>query len=389
MSAVADAWKLKDAAERPSPPSARVLEFLLFAMLPLAGGIGNIPVPINEAAAVVLVGLASFRQARDATERPFWYASLMFAFLSWLTFSSLDNGDPNWRRIAHMLVFVALALSLSSGRLDRLSAVRGLGLGLGIVIVAGLANQVTPIFGTGYGGRFTGLIPDPNAAGYYLTVLGALAMSGVRSKTARYIGAAGLVLAIVLTLSRTSLLAMLIGVIWLLLRRRFTVRPAIVVLGVMAYAFASIPADLRLWGPFKTRVGSDALRERILDAEIVKVALRPWVGNGAGSSHVEVGGNTFYFHSSYLGLRNESGWIGFALFIALLALVFLALVRVPFENRHPWLEVALIALAVCALNLGEVLLELPVAVALGLAMRHVLAPDELTDVDRGTSNHVF
>jgi hypothetical protein len=53
------------------------------------------------------------------------------------------------------------------------------------------------------------------------------------------------------------------------------------------------------------------------------------------------------------------------------ALTLLALLRLPRTQRSPWNEAAVIAVAVCAVNLGEVLLELPAALALGMAACHV------------------
>jgi len=40
--------------------------------------------------------------------------------------------------------------------------------------------------------------------------------------------------------------------------------------------------------------------------------------------------------------------------------------------RNGWLEASLIALMVCAVNVGEILLELPSAIAIGMAMWHRL-----------------
>ena len=54
--------------------------------------------------------------------------------------------------------------------------------------------------------------------------------------------------------------------------------------------------------------------------------------------------------------------------------------RLDNRLRNHWYEAALIAAAVCAINLGEVLLELPTALALGMAAFHartVTADDDI------------
>ena len=96
----------------------------------------------------------------------------------------------------------------------------------------------------------------------------------------------------------------------------------------------------------------------------------PWYGNGGGTSRVLVDGQQFFFHNSYLGARNEGGWPLLIMVVLLIGLAFAGLFRAD-SRRHPrtpWLQVSLIATLVCALSLGEVLLDLPTAVAIGLAV---------------------
>jgi O-antigen ligase len=129
--------------------------------------------------------------------------------------------------------------------------------------------------------------------------------------------------------------------------------------------------SLQTFGPFSDRVGSDALRVRISKLELLQIANAPWYGYGPGTSTVEVQGQLFFFHNSYLSIHNEAGRVGQVLLIAAGALTLFALLRLPTERRNPWYEAAIIAVSVCAVNLGEVLLELPAALALGMAAHYV------------------
>ena len=103
------------------------------------------------------------------------------------------------------------------------------------------------------------------------------------------------------------------------------------------------------------------------------IAQAPWYGNGPGTSKVEVQGETFFFHNSYLALQNEGGRLAVALLVGAGIVALVGLMRLPAGSRNFWYEGALIALAVCAVNLGEVLLELPPALALGMAASTTLA----------------
>ena len=86
---------------------------------------------------------------------------------------------------------------------------------------------------------------------------------------------------------------------------------------------------------------------------------------------VEVQGQIFFFHNSYLSIHNEGGRVALLLIVVVGAAALVALLSLRPELRNPWYEAAIIAVAVCAVNLGEVLLELPAALALGMAAHYV------------------
>ncbi len=385
------AWDLPADADPARDNSGMLPDLILFTLVALPMTVPVLRLPLPEVAGIGVIGLAWLRRPTTPTPRPRWFPWLLALLWLVLAASSFLNGVDATRRLGHLAIYAGLALTLSSGRIHRLGATRGLGLGLAIAVVSGLVNWVVPVFGTGYTGRLTGLFHDPNVAGFELTVLGAVALTGARHGPRRWWGVLALVGSVVLTYSRTSLVAMFLGGVWLSVRRVGRTWMALALSGVAAFGVSSIPADLWLWGPFSGREGSDELRSRILAHEQAKLALHPWIGNGGGTSRVTLGPEqTFFFHSSYLGLRNEVGWIGLAVFVALFGLVFWRLVTVPHHLRHPWHEASLIMVAIVGLSLGEVFLELPTAIVLGLAMRHALAPTELATSDGTASpDHVF
>ena len=365
------------------------LELLLFALIPFPLTIPQVNLPLPEIAAAALIARASFRAPDRTVTRPTWFPVLLWGLWAWFVAVALVTGVDGTRRIAHLLIYVLLALCLASGRLHRLSAVRGLAVGVGLGAITGFLGGSLG-FQTGYGDRLTGLFSDPNVAGFTMIVLGSLAVAGARTGFRRWIGLVGLATAVTLTLSRTSIIAAILGIIWLVLRRLLPGRWALPVMGALSVVVVEYAADFKQWGPFSDREGSDVLRELILIQERIVLDSSPWIGRGPGTAYVNIDGDFFFFHNSYFALRAEAGWIGLAIFVALGLLLLWKLVALPTELRHPWYEASLIMTGVCAMNLGEVLLEIPAAVAIGIACRHLTKPDELLLGDpRNTPNHVL
>lgn len=394
MTPAPNAWDVRLERHVRNENHSRVIELVLFAGLCLPIAVPLLPFPLSELCGLALLGLAILRRPVLPRPLPLWFPWLLAAILALMAISALLNGVPSAqavRRLGHIGVYAGLATFLATGRLDRLSAVRGLGVGLGIVGVTGMLSLAGIAFsGQGYEGRLTGLVRDPNAVGYYFTTLGCLALTGARPGWRRQIALLGVVVVTTLTYSRTAILALALVIVWLLLRRKVHPVPGLVVVGGAAALLAETVQTIRLAGPFESRGGSDALRERILEQEWQKIAASPWLGNGPGTSTVTVGeganGLTFFFHNSYLSVRNEIGWFGLSVTILLFLLVVVRLVRLSRPERHPWHEASLIAVAVCAMSLGEAIFELPAAIVLGLAMRHTLQPHELRVSDASSSS---
>jgi hypothetical protein len=349
----------------PAEPFGHI-DYVLFAAFTMSGLTLN-GFPVSELAAGIAVALAVFRRARV---RPTIGIStlLLLALFALMVFSALENDLTPARRLAHLLLYVALGVLASQGRFR----IRGMsrGLATGLLVSAG-AYYVG--YGSSYVGRLTGLLADPNAAGYVLSTLGCVALAGMTTSRLRWPVGLLVLVAIVETYSRTSMLATLLVLVWMLIGRRVSTVFGSLLLGVMLYVVTNIPSTLQQIGPFADRVGSDMLRGRIVAQEKVLIAHAPWSGNGPGTSHVDVLGDTFFFHNSYLALENEGGRVAIAIVVALGLSALLGLMRLPMQSRNFWYEGAVIAMAVCAVNLGEVLLELPAALAIGMAVRHARA----------------
>ena len=353
--------------EEPTGPArrpGRFTDFVLFALLPMASlQASGLPVP--ELAMIGVVLLAALRPRR--VHAPIWLVLLLPALMGMMVLSAELNHLTPYRRLLHIGLYVALALAAAQGRFHAGAMARGLATGIVVSAAAHFAGVVEG----GYEGRLTGLMADPNAAGYMVTTLGCLVMAGLSASRFRVAIGLTLVVIVILTYSRTSLLAVALISVWMLVGRRFSMGLGGLLLAAMTYAVSSIPISLQTFGPFADRSGSDALRDRILASAEVQVSQAPWYGNGPGTSRVEVQGDPFFFHNSYLSLQNEGGRIAEVLLLTAGLCTLVGLLRMRTELRNPWYEAGLIAVAVCAVNLGEVLLELPAALVMGMAAAHL------------------
>ena len=370
-------WELE--AEETSGERAdretRISDFLLFALLPLAGlSLPVLGLPVNELAALAILGLSVFRVPRTGPRAPAWFAGLLATLLLLLALSARLNDLDAIRRLVHLVAYVGLALCLASGRVSMLSAARGLATSLSVAVAYGAET----LEDSDYAGRLTGVFADPNVGAFLLATLGAVSVPHVQKTWLRRVLLVAVTAGVLLTFSRTGLLALATALVWLVVGRRFRLVGGGLLVGGLIWVVDNIPQDLKVLGPFADRTGSDALRERIIQKESVLVDSAPWYGNGPGTAQVEVGGQPFFFHNSYLAVRQEGGWVSLVLVVGLLALCFAYLNRtsggVPGITERTWMQAGIIAVLVMGLSLGEVLLDLPTAVVLGFAMSTALTP---------------
>jgi O-antigen ligase len=374
MKKVASAWVLSDATEARAARAdteVRVVEFVLFALIPVRT-IEISGLPINELAALAVVVLAATRPALSRHIPLIRVWALCAATLGLLLLSGLAN-DVDWtRRVGHVAIWCGLIWVCATGRVSLRSAARGLGAGL--LSVIGLYQ--TGIGGDTYDGRLTGFLGDPNAGALFIVTLGALVVGFADDRRrVRLVLAAPLIAGLVLTYSRTGLLALAFAIVWWLVGRRLGALGGAAVVALLVWAVDNIPDDLLLFGPFSNRSGSDALRDRIIAQEKSLLDRAPWFGNGPGTAKVALGEQEFFFHNSYLAVRQEGGWLLLVLLLSLMALAFMALAARAREGDVPAVaaQAALIATLAMGVTLGEVLLELPTALAIGFALARASA----------------
>ncbi|QHC60065.1 O-antigen ligase family protein [Rathayibacter sp. VKM Ac-2760] len=265
---------------------------------------------------------------------------------------STANGLDLERRAGNIGLLMLMAAFLASGRIDLASALKGIGVALTLnaaLFAAGIAPDA-------YQGALTGYLQDKNVAGLYYGVA-ALLITATTSR--QWLRIAVLVaggLAVVATDSRTSMAAYACGLLWLLVTPRLSLLfRALTGVGI-ALLFVWAEANLSTAGVYGVeRAGSDALRERILQASFDRVALAPWSGGGLGTATADVDGVTWFFHNSYLALLAEGGVV---LFVGVLAVYAVAgfglLPRRPGTHGRHVVGAATVVVLLCATQLGEV-----------------------------------
>lgn len=373
MSRIDSPWELPDRTiERADQADReiRMSDFALMAVLPLRS-VEVAGYPVNEFAMATLVGLCLFRPARGGARLPGPVVILLGALLALLLYSGLAN-DVDWtRRFGHVAILAGLVWAGGTGRLSPRSV--GAGLATGLISVIALA--VAGVGGSTYAGRLTGFLADPNAGAYFIAVLGTLAVFFCDERwKVRAAVALPIVAGLALCLSRTGLLAGAFVVAWVLVGRRLGTFGGAAAAIALVWVVDNIPESLTTFGPFSDRSGSDNLRRRIIAQEQVELAAAPWYGHGPGTATVDIRGLEFFFHNSYLAVRQEGGWGALGLVLALLVYAFVRLSR---QSRAGDLvaagaQAAIIGIGVMAITLGEVLLDTPMAVAVGLALGHAL-----------------
>lgn len=373
MSRTDSPWDLPDrtlAKAEQADREIRMSDFALMALLPLRT-IEVSGYPINEFAMAGLVGLCLFRPARGGARLPALVVIVLGALLTLLVYSGITN-DVEWtRRVGHVAILAGLIWAGGTGRLS----LRSVGAGLATGLIAVIALAIVGVGGDTYAGRLTGFLGDPNAGAYFIAVLGTLAVFFCDERTkVRVAVAVPMVVGLALCFSRTGLLAGVFVAVWVLLGRRLGTFGGAAMAAGLVWLVDNIPQSLTTFGPFSDRSGSDNLRQRIIAQEQVELAGAPWYGNGPGTATVNIRDLEFFFHNSYLAVRQEGGWGALLLVLALLVFAF---VRLSDRSRAGDLvaagaQGAIIGIGVMAITLGEVLLDTPMGVAVALALGHAL-----------------
>lgn len=347
-----------------------------FAALPMGRLIvPALEVPANEVLLLIalLIALIQSRKERVpvATFAKVATVSLIGLFLLSAVLNQsfgLDTG----RRIGHIALWCGLLLAVAAGLIPRKIVQKGALIGLSVSCFVGVVWLALGSAPFGYQGRMTGLFGDPNVAGFTILTLGCLSIEIVRKGWRRNTAIYLLAIPFVLTQSRSAILAASFCLIWWFLGRRLRPAAGLALLSGTSFLISLLPVAVQQAGVFANRTGSDVLRSAIF-SESWSAAIRGfWIGNGAGASVVEVyGAYRFRFHNSYLALVSEGGILSAIAVVSILLTVFIRLVSRPLLQRGIWPEMSLVAVTVVAFYLGEVLLDLVSALAIGLALNWV------------------
>lgn len=338
----------------PIAHSARILDAVLMGLLvyrlPTPFLPGSVPLAQTALAALVLVSL--FRRPTRRLGRAAWYPWLCLALLAFVLAGSSFDGLDALRRAANIALVMLTAGFLASGRIDVVSGLKGLAAALSlnaVLFVAGLAPD-------SYQGALTGFLQDKNVAGLVYGAA-ALLVSALSSRLWLRIGVLALGAgAVVATDSRTSMAAYACALVWLIAAPHLRLLFRALLGGGLVLLFLWAERNLATAGDYGVeRAGSDALRARILDASVDKVALSPWTGSGLGEATARVDGIDWFFHNSYLALMAEGGVV---LLVGVIGTVLVAgfATTAAGAGSRPGHAVgaASILVLLCATQLGEV-----------------------------------
>lgn len=225
-------------------------------------------------------------------------------------------------------------------------------------ICIGLGMQMAGLVGSeSWGGRHQGFFNNPNMLGLVavLSVGVGIAYAAERKKVVVWISLLAPLLAIILTGSRTALVAVAVGLVWVLVRGSVA---RMIVAGIVTALLATV-AELSGNNPFQNTLdrftsndGGDLLNHRssawwqVLDF----VQVSPLgVGWGATLSSLETGldqgsndSELISVHNSYFQIMYEIGWVAIPICVALIVIPLGASFRVKADGIGAGLAAAVI-----------------------------------------------
>lgn len=361
------------------------------SMLDFWAGFGlifiGIPTPLvtMPVGTVVVLLLVLYKLTKPATLET-RYNSLFFSIIlfavGWALFESLAfNGisvDESIRRAIRMAVVLLLALQIAQKRIDIRSLIFGVAAGL-VFNLIGFYAGVAP---DNYGGTLTGWLNDKNQSGLYYAIFGFLFVAMVRKTSHRIVAIAITSGMLWLTGSRTSLAAYAFAVLWLYFSHRLNLFGKAALAWLLYLGVNYLEDNFARAGAFADRLGSDLLRERIDETMYRMIDVVPWYGGGLGTAQVPIQNRYFYFHNSYMTLVQEGGWVYMIVIVSLMISVtfFWKQPRVP---RIVIAEATMVIILITSERLGEVILTVPWAITVGLALLYLNPDDKLDASDSG------
>lgn len=338
-----------------------ILVVVLAACLPLRPTLSGLP--LSTMAAGLLVFLAAFRRPTAPGRTPRVAGLAFVALVLWMVGASSVLHGLEVRRAGNLLVLMALAWVLSQGRIHLPSFVAGLMLGWS----GGILHAVLTRDESTYDGRITGYLGDPNGAGFVIVTIGCLLIAYARGSGRTWWPIWAVTgVAVLLTVSRTSLFAFLAATLWALVGPRLGRWGSVVAIVVAWPAYQMLVGMARDSGFFAERAGSDDLRQRLAVIEGVMADQAGLMGLGLGTAKAVVDRAPLWFHNSYQALRVEGGLVAITLLGLCLLALFWSIHQVPAERRNAWYESAILAGLICSLNIGFSLTSVSMAVAVGM-----------------------
>jgi len=360
--------------------NVNLLYGVAFAALPMSAlALPGIGLPINELLLAVALLVALIRNNRQREPLPNFPKLMALILLAAIVLAAALNQSFDLlaiKRIGHLALYCGLYLAIGAGLLPRRVMQKGMLIGLSLASATGIIYLVVGISPFGYRGRLTGLLfGDPNPAALAILALGFLSIEIVRAGWRRNSAFVLLAVPMLLTQSRSALVAASLCFVWWFVARRLRPSAGIAVIGGSAALVSLVPTTVQDIGVFGSRSGSDLLRAAILRESIQSAIHGFWFGNGPGTAKVEVYGTyNFYFHNSYFAVIAEGGIVAAVAVVGLILFEFIRLIALPVVLRNTWIEMSLIATATAAFHLGEVLLNLPAAVAIGFCIDWIARP---------------
>ena len=352
-----------------------------FATVPMTAlGIPGLDLPLNELMLTGALILAVTQNPGNLRRLPGFAKVAAATLICMMTASAALNGlhDVNTgKRLGHIVLYCGLYLGIAAGLFPLRSIQKGLLVGISLASISGVIYLAAGIVPKGYEGRLTGFFfGDPNPAAVMILVLGALSIGIIRAGWRRNVVMGLLTVPFFLTLSRGAFLALGFCVAWWLIGRRLRPSAGIALLASTVAIAAFLKEYVQTIGLFGDRAASDLLREQILASSFESARENFWFGDGPGFNVLSVFTQyDFLFHNSYLAVVSEGGIISAIAVISLLFVTLTRMTALPVNLRNPWFEMALIAILVTGFHLGEVLLDLPAAIAIGFCLYWIDRPE--------------
>lgn len=356
-----------------------------FATVPMTSVIvPGAKLPLNELMLTIALIVCIVQNRGHRDRLPAFPKIAAAVLLGMMTISTALNGgfDLNaMKRLGHLALFCGVFLAIAAGMLPRRIIQKGILIGISLASITGVIYLAIGYAPRGYEGRLTGLLfGDPNPAAVAILVLGFLSIEIVPAGWRRNGVIALFAVPFLLTQSRGALVAVFLCLVWWFLGRRLRPSAGLAVLGGSIAVVSIMPATIQNSGVFASRAGSDVLRSTILSKSLAAAGEGFWLGNGPGNTRLDVYGQyQFYFHNSFLAVIAEGGILSAIAIVVLIILTFIRMISLPPLVRNPWFEMALIAVLATAFHLGEVLLDLPSAIAIGFCLTWIVRPESEPD----------